>query len=70
MTGTNNIYTTIAYDKKHIHFGGDISNYSFDGHSTMAEIADSIMSDLRFDEQCKKNALNRDRNKNYKKGVM
>ena len=61
MTGTNNIYTTIAYDKEHIHFGGDISNYSFDGHSTMAEIADSIMSDLRFDEQCRKNALARDR---------
>ena len=61
MTGTNNIYTTVAYDKEHIHFGGDISNYSFDGHSTMAEIADSIMSYLIFDEQCRKNALARDR---------
>ena len=29
--------------------------------STIAEIADSIMSDLRFDEQCRKNALARDR---------
>ena len=61
MTGTNNIYTTVAYDKEHIHFGGDISNYSFDGHSTIAETADSIMSYLRFDEQCRKNALARDR---------
>ena len=61
MTGTNNFYTTETYDREHIHFGGDISNYSFDGHSTMAEIADSIMSGWIFDEQCRKNALARDR---------
>ena len=60
MTG-NNFYTTVAYDKEHIHFGGDISNYSFDGHSTICEVADAIMSGLIFDEQCRKNALARDR---------
>ena len=36
----------------------------------MAYIAEIIISDWKFDEQCRKNALNRDRNKNYKKGVM
>lgn len=36
-------------------FGGKLSNYSFDGHSTMREIADNIMADLKFDERCKRN---------------
>lgn len=36
-------------------FGGKLSNYSFDGHSTMREIAENIISDMKFDEHCKKN---------------
>lgn len=46
---TENIYNTNNT------FGGKLSNYSFDGHSTMSEIADDIISDMRFDERCKRN---------------
>lgn len=46
---TENIYNTNNT------FGGKLSNYSFDGHSTMKEIADNIMADLKFDERCKRN---------------
>ena len=47
---TENIYNTNNT------FGGKLSNYSFDGHSTMKEIADNIMADLKFDEHCKRNS--------------
>lgn len=42
-------------------FGGKLSNYSFDGHSTMREIAENIISDMKFDEQCKRNSELRER---------
>ena len=35
----------------------------------MADMAERIFSDWKFDEKCRKNAENRDRNKNYKKGA-
>ena len=44
-------------------FGGRLSNYSFDGHSTMKEIAENIISDMKFDEQCKRNSELRERAK-------
>ena len=46
---TENIYNTNNT------FGGKLSNYSFDGHSTMREIAENIISDMKFDELCKRN---------------
>lgn len=44
-------------------FGGKLSNYSFDGHSTMREIAENIISDMKFDERCKRNSELRERAK-------
>ena len=42
----------------------------FDGYVSMTSMAERIISDWTIDEKCRKNALNRDRNKDYKKGVM
>ena len=70
MEMTTTFYRTGNYKPDHSTFGGTISNHDYDGHETMSDIAAPIVSDWKFDEQCRKNALNRDRNKNYKKGVM
>ena len=70
MEMTTTFYRTGNYKPDHSTFGGTISNYDYDGHETMSDIVAHIVSDWKFDEQCRKNALNRDRNKNYKKGVM
>ena len=71
---TKNYYTTGNYKTDHTTFGGTINFSDFCTDHNRSEKskswAERIMSDWRFDEQCKKNALNRDRNKNYKKGVM
>ena len=63
MRETRNYYTTPSNYASHITFGGTISNYSFDGHSTISDITSQILSDFRFDKMCKQNALNRDRAK-------
>ena len=74
MEITRNYYTTGNYKTDHTTFGGTINFSDFCTDHNRSEKskswAERIMSDWRFDEQCKKNALNRDRNKNYKKGVM
>lgn len=74
MEMTRNYYTTGNYKTDHTTFGGTINFSDFCTDHNRSEKskswAERIMSDWRFDEQCKKNALNRDRNKNYKKGVM
>ena len=71
---TRNYYTTGNYKTDHTTFGGTINFSDFCTDHNRSEKSKSwterIVSDWRFDEQCKKNALNRDRNKNYKKGVM
>ena len=71
---TRNYYTTGSYNPDHTTFGGTINFSDFCTDNNRSEKskswAERIVSDWRFDEQCKKNALNRDRNKNYKKGVM
>lgn len=66
--GTRNYYTTPSNYADHTTFGGNIYNYDFEGYNSMSDIAVRIISDLKFDEQCRKNALNRDKSKNYKKG--
>ena len=63
-------YRTGNYKPDYSTFGGTISNYNYDVHETMSDIATRIVSDWKFDERCRKNELNRDRNKNYKKGAM
>ena len=69
---TRNYYTTGNYKPDHSTCGSAIYNYDFEGYVSMSDMAERIISDWKFDEQCKKNMENRNRNKNYKnykKGV-
>ena len=77
MRETRNYDKTLNNYEDHTRFGGHVRLSDFDiypsledqnGYHTMANIAERIISDWKFDEQCKKNAENRDRKKNYKKG--
>ena len=65
-----NYYTTGNYKPDYSTCGSVIYNYDFYGYVTMADMAERIISDWKFDEERRKDALNRDRNKDYKKGVM
>ena len=67
---TRNYYTTGNYKPDHSTCGSVIYNYDFDGYVSISDMAERIISDWKFDEERRKDALNRDRNKNYKKGVM
>ena len=68
---TGNYYTTGNYKPDHTTFGGIISNGDFctEYSQKPGEHIKDIISDWIFDQQCKKNVENRDRNKNYKKGT-
>ena len=70
METTTTCYRTENYKPDHSTCGSVIYNYDFDGYVSMTSMAERIISDWKFDEQCRKNALNRDRNKDYKKGAM
>ena len=68
---TNEFYTVAG---NHNTFGGLIfySDFNTDyrgNDQKKSSIAERIMSDWKFDKQCKKNAENRTKNKNYKKGI-
>lgn len=67
---TSNFYRTGNYKPDHFTCSSIIYNYDFDGYVSMTSMAERIISDWKIDEKCRKNALNRDRNKDYKKGVM
>lgn len=68
---TKNYYKT----ENHNTFGGIIfasdfnTDYRGKDSQNGSSIASRILSDWKFDEDCKKNTENRDKNKNYKKGV-
>ena len=64
-----NYYTTGNYKPDYSTCDSVIYNYDFDGYVSMSDMAERIISDWKFDEKCKKNMENRNRNKNYKKGV-
>lgn len=66
----NNFYTTGNYDNQHIHYGGYVTlgDFCTEYPQPSGEHAKRIFDDLRFDENCRKNAENRDKQKNYKKG--
>ena len=66
---TRNYYTTGNYKPDYSTCGSKIYNYDFDGYVSMTSMAERIISDWKLDEDCKKNAESRDRNKSYKKGV-
>ena len=56
--------TTTYGTETHNTFGGELTLFDFEGHHTLSTMADRIMRDLRFDEQCRKNCENRERMKN------
>jgi len=70
---TKNFYTTRRYNIDHTTFGGEIylsdfeTDYRGKDNKNGSSIAQRIVSDLRFDEQCRKNIENRERNKKYGK---
>ena len=69
---TRNYYRTGNYKPDHSTFGGIINFSDFCTDYNRSEKskswAERIVSDWKFDEQCRKNVKKRDRNKNYKKG--
>ena len=65
---TKNYYKPSNY-RSHSTCGSKICNYDFDGYVSMTSMAERIISDWKFDEECRKNAENRDKKKNYKKGT-
>lgn len=67
---TRNYYTTGNYKPDHSTCGSQIYNYDFDGYVSMSDMAERIISDWKFDEERRNDVLNRNRNKDYKKGVM
>lgn len=66
---TRNYYRTGNYKLDHSTCGSKIYNYDFDGHVSMSDMAERIISDWKFDKKCRKNAESRDNNKDYKKGT-
>ena len=66
---TKEFYRTGNYKIDHSTYGGIINSFDFDGHCSMANVADKIMDDLRFDEQCRKNLESRTRKNEYKRGI-
>lgn len=71
---TKDFYKTETFDKEHIHFGGIIYPSDFNASyeyydQNESSIAKRIMADWKFDQQCKKNAMNTAKHKEYKKGT-
>lgn len=62
MTGRTNRYG--IYTTNHTKFGGLIYPSDFSTITSSGNIAERIASDLRFDENCRKNLVTRSR-KNY-----
>ena len=61
---TRNYYTPSKYNADHSTCSSRIYNYDFDGYISIADMAERIISDWKFDEKCRKLA-----NNNIKKGV-
>ena len=51
---TRNYYRTGNYKPDHSTCGSKIYNYDFDGYVSMADMAERIISDWKFDEQRRK----------------
>ena len=67
METTKEFYRTGNYEIDHTTFGGVLNSFDFDGHHNMKTMSDKIISDLRFDKQCKKNEEERNRRYKYRK---
>lgn len=51
-----NFYTSGRANTNHSTFGGIIHNYDFEGYNSMGSISGRIISDWKFDDQCRKNS--------------
>ena len=69
MELTTTFYRTGNYKPDHSTCGSKIYNYDFDGYVSITDMAERIISDWEFDEECKKNRENNIRRNNYKKGM-
>ena len=56
---TENYITSSNYKVDHSTCGSKIYNYDFDNYVSMADMAERIISDWKFDERCRKLATNR-----------
>ena len=70
---TRNYYKTGNYKPNHSTYGG-IINFSdfctdYNRSKKSKSWAERIVSDWKFDEECRKNAENTIRRRNYKKGI-
>lgn len=54
-TVTKDILRTISYNDPTT-FSGLIYDYDYDGKTLMADIAERIISDWKFDNRCKRNS--------------
>lgn len=61
---TGNYYTPMNYNREHTTCSSRIYNYDFGGYTSMSDMANEIISDWKFDEQCRKNIENRNRERN------
>ena len=66
---TETYYRTENYKPDHSAFGGKVYDYDFDGYNSIADITNRILSDLKFDNACRKNSENRDMKQKFKKGI-
>ena len=55
---TRNYYTPSNYEPDYSTCGSKIYNYDFDGYVSMADMAERIISDWKFDEKYRKLAKN------------
>lgn len=70
MRRTKNYCTPTRNIADHHTFGGIIYSSDFDRCTSMSDIADRIMSDIRFNYACKQNANNRENRKLHKTGSV
>lgn len=54
MTNNRNYYTTLSNYVDHTRFGGLISPSDFDRKTSMTDVIGRIISDVKFDEQCRR----------------
>ena len=55
MTETKNYYKTPINCTDHTRYGGEITEWDFNGHPTLSDIAKDIARDKKFDENCRRN---------------
>lgn len=68
MNMPKEFYRTGKVSVDHRTYGGELTEFDFEGHHNMCTMAKRIAEQLRFDNMCKQNSINRDRYKNYNEG--